>query len=62
MVDEAYQSTEDIVRKYKDKLEAVAKLLLEKEILSAVDMTSILGARDEKRHFGELTYENPTPQ
>ncbi|GAB3924920.1 ATP-dependent zinc metalloprotease FtsH [Mucilaginibacter myungsuensis] len=45
LVDEVYQKTKDLINKHRDGLEAVAKKLLEKEVLFQSDLEDLLGKR-----------------
>ena len=45
MVSKAYRRTEELIRSKMDQLEAVAKLLLEKEMLKTDDLIALLGER-----------------
>jgi len=45
LVNEAYERTEKLVTEKMDALEKVAKVLLEKEVLSAQDMVALLGPK-----------------
>lgn len=45
VVDDCYQATKQLLVSHRDKLETMAKTLLEKEILNAADLIEILGER-----------------
>jgi len=45
LVEEVYQKTKDLINKHRDGLEAVAKKLLEKEVLFQSDLEELLGKR-----------------
>ncbi len=45
MVSKAYRRTEELIKSKMDQLEAVAKLLLEKEMLKTDDLIALLGER-----------------
>jgi len=45
MIDKAYTRTLEVVEEYRDKCEALAKLLLEKETINHDQIVSVLGAR-----------------
>lgn len=60
MVDEAYRITEDLVRDHKHHVEAVGKLLLEREKIDAEDLVSILGERPYGMASDLLTYLDST--
>lgn len=54
IVNEAYKRTEKLLKEKKPEVEKIAKLLLEKEVLSKDDMVNMLG----QRPFSEkTTYE-----
>eukprot|EP00954_Amorphochlora_amoebiformis_P028383 1391568-Amorphochlora_amoeboformis.AAC.1 len=45
MIDEAYERTLTVLSKYKEKCEALAKVLLEKETINHDDIVATLGDR-----------------
>ena len=45
VVEEAYQRTLDLVEAKKDQVKAVAELLLEKETISHIDVSALIGRR-----------------
>jgi AFG3 family protein len=51
IIDGAYQRTKELLTQYRDKLEIIAKELLEKEILFQADLERLIG----KRPFEKLT-------
>jgi AFG3 family protein len=59
LVNEAYQRTEKLLREKRDGLEAVAQLLLEKEVIKREDLRQILGERKvkERTTFQQLAFE-----
>lgn len=63
LVNAAYQTTETLLRDKREGLEAVAKVLLDKEVLSREDLALVLGKRpfEEQVTFEQLTQEQPNP-
>jgi len=61
LVNTAYTITMDLLRSKAAGLEAVAQILLEKEVLSREDLVTILGKRpyEEQVSFEQLTHEKP---
>ncbi len=49
VIDEAYKMAEDILTTHKDKLEMLANLLLEKEVVFGEDLESIFGKRKNEK-------------
>jgi len=70
MVAAAYARTETLLREKKDKLEQVARLLLDKEVIKREDMVQLLGERNvvDRTTYAQLTYADqqkptqPEPQ
>ena len=49
LVDEAYRRTRQILEENREELEAIAQLLLEKEVVLATDLERILGKKEVRK-------------
>lgn len=64
LVNNAFERTEELLRSKKEGLEAVARVLMEKEVLSRDDLAVVLGKRPFEEHttFEQLTNTTTPPQ
>ena len=59
LVDKAYSRAKEILIQHKEGLSQLAELLLEKEVIFAVDLERIFGKRPFKKEGDEITEKEP---
>ncbi|HEX2372083.1 MAG TPA: ATP-dependent zinc metalloprotease FtsH [Solirubrobacterales bacterium] len=62
VVEEAHQTAKDVLTEYRERLEGISRILLERETIDAEQFEALLGGASEDEVFGEEEEEPSAPE